>query len=96
MLRQFIQHVCLVLYFPNFTATDVPHNLCHLPGMIRVVFEIEVGELVGFVNVQLGQGTHDLLVRDELSRHCADVRLDELLRGDAPYLQWTIENTFSD
>ena len=60
---------------------------CHLPGMIRVILQIKVGELIRLVNVQLGQRADHLLVGDKFRRHRAHVRLDELLRGDATHLQ---------
>jgi len=45
------------------------------PGVIRVVLQVEVGQVLGAVNVQVRQRAHDLLVADELGRfgHTVDV-----------------------
>ena len=54
--------------------------------MIRVILQIEVGELIWLVDVELGQRAYHLLVGDELRWHCAYIGLDKLLGGDAAHL----------
>ena len=59
----------------------------YIPGMIRVILQIEVGELIRLVDVELGQRADHLLVGDELRWHCAYIGLDKLLGGDAAHLK---------
>ena len=63
----------------------MPQATC-IPGMIRVILQIEVGELIWLVDVELGQRADHLLVGDELRWHCAYIGLDKLLGGDAAHL----------